>query len=152
MKKYKALLVNRSELQRSFVEDLICLLASITKEKVKGIQIYNDSLDKLNLNSTQKALVIKVYHMTDKGAGLKDIIKMLNSFSKGTKRIKSNRWDNHHEMQYEFTEKDGNEKYSHKGNIPNAHFRWDYGQRYTLSEEDLRKISLFIKPLLKHIS
>ncbi len=109
----------------------------------------------LNITDIQYALIDKVENMLDKGAGLKDVIIMLNSFSRpkglngvrGTKRLRTNiRGD---EDYHEWTEKDGNEKLSHKGNLPNAHFRWNYGERYTLTDEELNKIQEFINPYLK---
>ncbi len=101
----------------------------------------------LNLTETQYALISKVESMLDKGAGLKDVLIMLNSFSRGTKRLRTNiRGD---ENYHEWIDKDGNEKLSHKGNIPNAHFRWNFGERYTLTDEELNKIQGFINPYLK---
>lgn len=51
------------------------------------------------------------------------------------------------EDNYEWTNKDGNEKYSTK-NFPKAHFRWDWG-RYTLSKESVDKITEFVDAILK---
>lgn len=51
------------------------------------------------------------------------------------------------EDNYEWTNKDGNEKYSTK-NLPKAHFRWDWG-RYTLSKESVDKITEFVDAILK---
>lgn len=51
------------------------------------------------------------------------------------------------EDNYEWTNKDGNEKYSTK-NIPKAHFRWDW-RRYTLSKKSVDKITEFVDTILK---
>jgi len=100
----------------------------------------------LNLTETQYSLIKKVENMLDKGNGLADVLIMLNSFSRGTKRLRSNiRGD---EDYHDWTDKDGNEKLSHKGNLPKAHFRWNYGERYTLTDEELNKIQRFINPYL----
>lgn len=106
----------------------------------------------LNLTKTQYALINKVDNMLAKN-GLLDVIVMLNSFNKkGLKRISSNPFgERKHEEQYKYTDKDGNEKLSHAGNLPNAHFRWNFGERYILTEEDLNKIERFIKPLVKYL-
>lgn len=104
----------------------------------------------LNLTETQYSLIKKVENMLNKGNGLSDVLIMLNSFSRGTKRLKTNiTCDSRHEKQYQWTEKDGNEKLSHKGNLPKAHFRWNYGERYTLTDEELNKIQGFINPYLR---
>lgn len=106
--------------------------------------------DVLNITTTQYALLKKVENMLDKGNGLTDVLIMFNSFSRGTKRLKTcGASDYVHEKQYEWTEKDGNEKLSHRGNLPRAHFRWNFGERYTLTDEELNKIQGFINPYLK---
>jgi len=152
MKKYQGL-IDGHNLKRTFLIELTSLFCGVLQDELKNTNFYSvDELVKFNLTQQQIALIGKVHNMLDKGNGLKDVIIMINSFSRGTKRLKTNPYNTNEGDLYEWTNKDGNEKYSHKGNIPNAHFRWDYGQRYTLSEEDLRKISLFIKPLLKYIS
>lgn len=51
------------------------------------------------------------------------------------------------EDNYEWTNKDGNEKYSTK-NLPKAHFRWDW-RRYTLSKESVDKITEFVDTILE---
>jgi len=105
----------------------------------------------LNITEIQYFLLDKVENMLYKANGLTDVLYMLNSFSRGTKRLKTNPYNSDEGLLYEWTNKNGNEKYSHKGNLPRAHFRWNYGERYTLSEEDLRKLALFIKPLIKYL-
>lgn len=51
------------------------------------------------------------------------------------------------EDNYEWTNKDGNEKYFTK-NLPKAHFRWDW-RRYTLSKESVDKITEFVDTILE---
>lgn len=109
----------------------------------------------LKVSYTQYSLIDKIDSMLDKGNSLGDVLIMLNSFLRpkglngvrGTKRLRSNvrGTDDYHE----WTEKDGNEKLSHKGNLPKAHFRWNYGERYILTDEELNKIQKFISPYLR---
>lgn len=151
MKKYQGL-IDSKNIKKSFLVELTSLLSGILEDRLKYTNFNSkEELVKFNLNEQQVALINKVSNMLDKGNGLKDVVIMLDSFKRGTKRLKTNPYNSDEGSLYEWTIKNGNEKYSHKGNIPNAHFRWNYGERYTLNEEDLRKISLFIKPLLKYI-
>ncbi len=98
-----------------------------------------------DLEQADRALINKVYHMLfDIGSDFESVIRMLYSFRNGPKSgIKvADPEDN-----YEWTNKDGNEKYSTK-NLPKAHFRWDWG-RYTLSKESVDKITEFVDTILK---
>lgn len=98
-----------------------------------------------NLEQADRALINKVYHMLfDIGSDFESVIRMLYSFRNGPKSgIKvADPEDN-----YEWTNKDGNEKYSTK-NLPKAHFRWDW-RRYTLSKESVDKITEFVDTILK---
>lgn len=157
MEKYIALLFP-NQLKEEFIEEFIAVLSNISKEQIVFRKRFESNLFEImkhptiNLSLVQIALVDKVTNMMDKGAGFLDVITMLNSFSRGTKRLKTNiTCDSRHDEQYQYTDKDGNEKLSHKGNIPNAHFRWNFGERYTLSIEDLEKIKVFVQPLIKYI-
>jgi hypothetical protein len=47
--------------------------------------------------------------------------------------------------------KNGIEKLRHDVNLPKAHFRWDFGNRYTLTDSDLKTIQEFVKPFKKHL-
>lgn len=78
------------------------------------------------------------------GSDFESVIRMLYSFRNGPKSgIKvADPEDN-----YEWTNKDGNEKYSTK-NLPKAHFRWDW-RRYTLSKESVDKITEFVDTILE---
>lgn len=98
-----------------------------------------------DLEQADRALINKVYHMLfDIGSDFESVIRMLYSFRNGPKSgIKvADPEDN-----YEWTNKDGNEKYSTK-NIPKAHFRWDW-RRYTLSKKSVDKITEFVDTILK---
>lgn len=98
-----------------------------------------------DLEQADRALINKVYHMLfDIGSDFESVIRMLYSFRNGPKSgIKvADPEDN-----YEWTNKDGNEKYSTK-NLPKAHFRWDW-RRYTLSKESVDKITEFVDTILK---
>lgn len=98
-----------------------------------------------DLEQADRALINKVYHMLfDIGSDFESVIRMLYSFRNGPKSgIKvANPEDN-----YEWTNKDGNEKYSTK-NLPKAHFRWDW-RKYTLSKESVDKTTEFVDTILK---
>ena len=130
------------------------------KEKFNELKNHFDLLnitskenEVLNLSVTQYALINKIEHMYYKGSGLKDIVIMLDSFKRGIKRLKTCQSSHStHDRQYNWTEKDGNEKYSHKGNLPRGHFKWNGGTRYILSDEDLTTIADFINPIINHSS
>lgn len=108
-----------------------------------------------NTENLKKAGIIKQYlseyeylltkdMLFDIGSDFESVIRMLYSFRNGPKSgIKvADPEDN-----YEWTNKDGNEKYSTK-NLPKAHFRWDW-RRYTLSKESVDKITEFVDTILE---
>lgn len=68
--------------------------------------------------------------------------RITNNTDSGQRLIVADPEDN-----YEWTNKDGNEKYSTK-NLPKAHFRWDW-RRYTLSKESVDKITEFVDTILE---
>lgn len=97
------------------------------------------------MSEEDQALVDKVHHMlliinTD----FESVVRMLYSFRNGPKAgIKV--YD--YEKNYEWTNKDGNEKLS-THNLPKSHFRWNW-QRYTLSRESVKRITEFVDNILK---
>lgn len=126
--KYTALL-GQQKLKESFVKDLELVLSrknpNIEKGKLNFIrysEMKNWSVRELfgeDLEQADRALINKVYHMLfDIGSDFESVIRMLYSFRNGPKSgIKvADPEDN-----YEWTNKDGNEKYSTK-NLPKAHF------------------------------
>lgn len=152
--KYTALLGQR-KLKESFVKDLELVLSrknpNIEKGKLNFIcysEMKNWSVRELfgeDLEQVDRALINKVYHMLfDIDSDFESVIRMLYSFRNGPKSgIKvADPEDN-----YEWTNKDGNEKYSTK-NLPKAHFRWDW-RRYTLSKESVDKITEFVDTILE---
>lgn len=152
--KYTALL-GQQKLKESFVKDLELVLSrknpNIEKGKLNFIrysEMKNWSVRELfgeDLEQADRALINKVYHMLfDIGSDFESVIRMLYSFRNGPKSgIKvADPEDN-----YEWTNKDGNEKYSTK-NLPKAHFRWDW-RRYTLSKESVDKITEFVDTILE---
>jgi hypothetical protein len=152
--KYAALL-GQQKLKESFVKDLELVLSrknpNIEKGKLNFIrysEMKNWSVRELfgeDLEQADRALINKVYHMLfDIGSDFESVIRMLYSFRNGPKSgIKvADPEDN-----YEWTNKDGNEKYSTK-NLPKAHFRWDW-RRYTLSKESVDKITEFVDTILE---
>ena len=122
--KYTALL-GQQKLKESFVKDLELVLSrknpNIEKGKLNFIrysEMKNWSVRELfgeDLEQADRALINKVYHMLfDIGSDFESVIRMLYSFRNGPKSgIKvADPEDN-----YEWTNKDGNEKYSTK-NLP----------------------------------
>ena len=97
------------------------------------------------LSEEDQALVDKVHHMlliinTD----FESVVRMLYSFRNGPKagiRV----YD--YGKNYEWTNKDGNEKPS-THNLPKSHFRWNW-KRYTLSRESVKRITEFVDNILK---
>lgn len=117
--KYTALL-GQQKLKESFVKDLELVLSrkdpNIEKGKLNFIrysEMKNWSVRELfgeDLEQADRALINKVYHMIfDIGSDFESVIRMLYSFRNGPKSgIKvADPEDN-----YEWTNKDGNEKYS----------------------------------------
>lgn len=139
--KYTALL-GQQKLKESFVKDLELVLSrknpNIEKGKLNFIrysEMKNWSVRELfgeDLEQADRALINKVYHMLfDIGSDFESVIRMLYSFRNGPKSgIKvADPEDN-----YEWTNKDGNEKYSTK-NLPKAHFRWDWRRYIQVNQE-----------------
>lgn len=152
--KYTALL-GQKKLKESFVKDLELVLSrkDLGMEIGKLNFISYSKLSNWNvreligtdLRSEDQALLDKVYHMLFCiNSDFESVIRMLYSFRNGPKSgLKvANPDDN-----YEWTNKDGNEKCSTK-NLPKAHFRWNW-QRYTLSKESVDKITEFVDTILK---
>lgn len=152
---YSALL-GQKKLKKQFVEDLRNLLHRDNKlhmipgklSFVKYSELENWSIRQIakegELSEEDQALVDKVHHMlliinTD----FEPVVRMLYSFRNGPKagiRV------HNYEDNYEWTNKDGNEKLS-THNLPKAHFRWNW-QRYTLSEESVKRITEFVDNIL----
>lgn len=152
---YSALL-GQKKLKKQFVEDLRNLLHRDNKlhmipgklSFVKYSELKNWSIRQIakegELSEEDQALVDKVHHMlliinTD----FESVVRMLYSFLNGPKagiRV------HNYEDNYEWTNKDGNEKLS-THNLPKAHFRWNW-QRYTLSEESVKRITEFVDNIL----
>ncbi len=152
---YSALL-GQKKLKKQFVEDLRNLLHRDNKlhmipgklSFVKYSELKNWSIRQIakegELSEEDQALVDKVHHMlliinTD----FEFVVRMLYSFRNGPKagiRV------HNYEDNYEWTNKDGNEKLS-THNLPKAHFRWNW-QRYTLSEESVKRITEFVDNIL----
>lgn len=112
-------------------------LTVIKSEKIKKDFVKDLENTLSPLSESGKALISKVNHMMGKGAGLKDVVIMLQSFQRGTKKhLRIYRKDIH-----EWTSKDGNEKFSHNSNLERAHFRWNSDTRYTLTDLEIQNIS-----------
>lgn len=153
---YSALL-GQKKLKEQFVEDLRNLLHKDNKLRmisgklsfVKYSELKTWSIRQIakegELPEEDQALVDKVNHMlliinTD----FESVIRMLYSFRKGPKAgIRVCDYDEN----YEWTNKDGNEKLS-THNLPKCHFRWNW-KRYTLSRESVKRITEFVDNILK---
>jgi hypothetical protein len=147
MEKYRVLLnINKSkkDLLFEFTRLFSTLNIFDLKEKVELIT----SSDKhgheiMGVTETQFALINKVEHILFYRGGLKDVIDMLDSFKKGVKNLKTAQNNHDHEKQYSYKEANGITKLSHNKNLKKAHFRWNDGKRYTLSNKDIRTINTF---------
>lgn len=156
LSKYTALL-GQKKLKEDFVKELSLILS-----KSDGYQIVPGKLtfvyfselkdwsvrdmgDQGKLSEEDEVLINKVTHMLfDINCDFESVIRMLYSFRNGPKSgIKVADPDDN----YEWTNKDGNHKYSTK-NLPKAHFRWNW-RRYTLSKESVDKITEFVDIILK---
>jgi len=153
MNKYQVLL-EIEDLKIQFILDLIVLFSGENAEHNKQSFVnrryenipYNFR-DLRGLQENEQALIEKLCHIIFNRGGFKPALDMLKSFKRGVKALGDNKKQYDHEKRYTLTDKDGNLKYSHKGNLPKAHFRWNYGTRYVLSSEQIDKIESLIKEL-----
>ena len=153
---YSALL-GQKKLKEQFVEDLRNLLHRDNKLRmipgklsfVKYSELKTWSIRQIakegELSEEDQALIDKVNHMLlIINTVFESVIRMLYSFRNGPKagiRV----YD--YSKNYEWTNKDGNEKLS-THNLPKAHFRWNW-RRCTLSEESVKRITEFVDNILK---
>lgn len=152
--KYTALL-GQKKLKESFVKDLELALSRESIDMKPGklnFISYSEMKDWSvrgligeDLKPEDRALINKVSHMLfEIHSDFESVIRMLYSFRNGPKSgLKVADPDDN----YEWTNKDGNEKCSTE-NLPKAHFRWDW-KRYTLSKESVDKITEFVDIILK---
>lgn len=152
MNKYKVLL-EVEELKLGFISDLLLLFSPENYKKHNRIAFiatkyknipYNFS-DLKGLQENEEALLSKLCHIIFNRGGFKPALEMLKSFKNGVKRLRSN--FDAEDRGREYTDKDGNYKFSHKQNLPKAHFRWNEGNRYILTAEQIDKIESLIKGL-----
>lgn len=130
-----------NKIREDFLNDFYKALRG--SKRVSLPDIYEVKPEDLKLSAEETALLYKVHSMVY-GGDLATVLRMLYSFRFGAKRIKSNPYGSYTDSMYEYTDKDGNEKLSHKGNLPRAHFRWNFGKRYTLNADTLQKIETFL--------
>lgn len=143
MKKYNCLL-KLKQLKEQFVFDLLRALSSIQDTDLLmnnwKNRNYNSTLkewsEQLGLDEKNWSLIDKVEHIILRG-DFDGAIAMLKSFRKGTKRLRSNVRGN--EDYYIWVERGGTEYNRHEKNLPRAHFRWNYGERYTLDWVTIEK-------------
>lgn len=153
---YSALL-GQKKLKEQFVEDLRNLLHKDNKLRmtsgklsfVKYSELKTWSIRQIakegELSEEDQALVDKVHHMLlIKNTDFDSVVRMLYSFRNGPKAgVRVYNYDKN----YEWTNKDGNEKLS-THNLPKSHFRWNW-KRYTLSRESVKRITEFVDNILK---
>jgi len=135
-------LCNLNQIREDFILDFYRALSGKPKALLPK-DIWRAEVSLFNLTEAGHALLIKVVHMMGEN-DMATVLRMLYSFRFGVKRIRMHfdSWD--HEKQYDYTDKNGNEKLSHKGNLPKAHFRWNNGGRYILSDLELQRIETFL--------
>lgn len=153
---YSALL-GQKKLKEQFVEDLRNLLHKDNKLRMTSGKLSFVKYSELKiwsirqiakegeLSEEDQALVDKVHHMLlIKNTDFDSVVRMLYSFRNGPKAgIRVYNYDKN----YEWTNKDGNEKLS-THNLPKSHFRWNW-KRYTLSRESVKRITEFVDNILK---
>jgi len=137
-------LCNLNQIREDFILDFYRALSGKSKALLPK-DIWRAEASLFNLTEAGQALITKVHHMIYE-ADLATMLRMLYSFRFGVKRLKSfpGGVGTYPDQLYEYTDKDGNEKYSHKGNLPKAHFRWNNGGRYILSDLELQRIETFL--------
>lgn len=152
---YTALL-GQKKLKERFVEELRGLLQRENEfyvvpgklNLIKYSELESWSVREFNnknkLKEEDQALIDKVHYMLFViNSDFESVIRMLHSFRNGTKagiRV-HNPEDN-----YEWTNKDGNQKMS-TYNLPKAHFRWNW-RRYVLSNDSVDRITNFVDKIL----
>lgn len=141
-------LAYQSKLKEMFLQDFKKVLSKdkevLERGKLNFInysQLKNWNVRELNsdLGEVEQALYDKVEHMIYK-TDMDSVLRMLYSFRNGVKRLPYRDKDD----LYEWTNKDGNEKFSHKGNLPLAHFRFNWDKRYIIPESTLNNIKAFV--------
>jgi|GEM_PF-6902269 len=147
-------LLNLNQLRQDFIKDFVLHFSPAENAYEKWIETQKpnyyvlksqEEVEILEIPFSEYALIEKVMHMVEK-FDFYNTVNFLNRLPKGVKRLRSNPYgERNHESYYDYTEKDGNEKLSHKGNLPKAHFRWNYGERYILSAESIEKVITFLK-------
>lgn len=153
---YTALL-GQKKLKEQFVEELSDLLQRNNKLRmvpgklsfVKYSELKSWSIRQIakenELCEEDQALIDKIHHMLfEIDSDFESVIRMLYSFRNGVKsKIKEYEPENN----YEWTNKDGNEKLS-TYNLSKAHFRWNW-KRHVLPDESVKRITDFVDKILE---
>lgn len=114
-------------------------LARLTEEfKGKSLKRWEN----YGVNEIEYYLIDKVRSIILFKGDFAGAIRMLDSFRRGAKGLRSNVRGT--EGYYYWEEKNGIEKCRHAKNLERAHFRWNYGERYTLSWDQIQKIDYFL--------
>lgn len=141
-------LAYQSKLKKMFLQDFKKVLSKDEETPERGklnfinySQLKNWNIRELygDLGEVEQSLYDKVKHMIYK-TDMDSVLRMLYSFRNGVKRLPCRDKDD----LYKWTIKDGNEKLSHKGNLPLAHFRFNRDRRYIISENTLNNIKAFV--------
>jgi hypothetical protein len=95
-------------------------------------------------SETLIALADKVHHIIIHKGDLQGAIRMLSSFKNGTKRLPTDKY-NTYDGQRNIWKQSAHGEYLWKPQLPRAHFRWNKGERYTLTVDELIKVEKFLK-------
>lgn len=118
----------------------------------KGKDLFGDINSEhrlFGITEEEFALWDKVNHIVINLNDFGGAVRMLNSIvKKGVKRLKNTdktALTTSKQERAEWIESAHGEYLSMGANDPKAHFRWDYGKRYTLSAETIEKVDVFLK-------
>jgi len=123
---------------------------SYLSDRRKNLEKFNEAFaQELFANhkgsETIDLLVDKVENICLNRGDFNGAIRMLKSFKNGTKRLPTYKYGFDCNAKGEWKYQDGNEKFSMGENDKPAHFRWNFGNRYTLTDKEINTIEGFLK-------
>ena len=134
-------LLEINDLRKKFIFDLASLLGN--EGRVKH-NFNSRDFDNMGLSESGLALIQKIDYKIEQ-TDFKSILRMLYSFKYGTKRLRSYYGT---EKEYTWINKDGVDVCSMGTNDKQAHFRWNGGKRYLLSDKEID----LIQSLIGHVN
>lgn len=125
-------------------------LLNLKYQKIELIAAFAAAMSDLNGNfeDSEKALVEKVKWIVEIHGDVDSVFRMLKSFEKGTKRLPTDKYglgSDRAEERSTWKQTAHGEVLSGGKNLPRGHFRWDFGERYVLTEKSLKKVSNFLE-------